>query len=329
MLVEVLLPQGMQSTKMYRTKYWYNECLLFIVLLYIGVSGQTNDTGSTLPARIPSWTLLLPGATYFYQGKIAEGLTFSLLETGCIFTGLRFDKSLRNNGSSPYYNYPLFLGLQLYQTEKMLLFHNQLDRFKYQTPDFRYDTISERNLYLSPFRLNNIFTPITGGMAGLAALFLGINHHYATHHLRDVKRIYVLDHFTDRNQAMALYGTVSLAMSWGAGVSEEYAFRNYLMPVLDYRFGRKKGLVVSSLIFGSAHFSNLLFSEHPNIISTLLQVGEASLLGFFLGLDVQQRGYSIGPAVAAHTWYDFILMAGSFFADPESNIFGVNVQFDL
>jgi membrane protease YdiL (CAAX protease family) len=310
-------------------KHLLNEGLFFLVLFCYGVSGQTNDTLSTASARIPYWTLLLPGATSFYQGEIAEGLTFSLLETSCIATGLRFDKTLRNGSSSPYYNYPLFLGLQLYQTEKMQLFHNQLDRFKQTSPDFRYDDISEKDLYLSPFAIKNILTPITSGMAGLAALFLVINHQYATQHFSDIQKMYVLDHYTERNKAMAVYGTVSLAMSWGAGISEEYAFRNYLMPILDYRCGRKKGLVISSLMFGSAHFSNMLFSEHPNIVATLLQVGEASLLGFFLGLDVQQRGYSIGPAVAAHTWYDFILMAGSFFADPENNIFGVNVQFGL
>lgn len=307
----------------------YNRSLLFIVVFCYGVSGQPNDTVSTAPARIPAWTLLLPGATKFYQGEIAEGLTFSLLETGCIISGLRFDKSLRNGSSSPYYNYPLFLGFQLYQTEKMQLFHNQLDRLKYQAPDFCYDDISEKDLYLSPFKIKNILTPITSGMAGLAGLFLVINHQYATQHFRDIHKMYVLDHYTERNNAMALYGTVSLAMSWGAGVSEEYAFRNYIMPILDYKYGRKKGLVISSLVFGSAHFSNMLFSEHPNIVATLLQVGEASMLGFFLGLDVQQRGYSIGPAVAAHTWYDFILMAGSFFADPQNNIFGVNVKVDM
>ncbi|HEX2955924.1 MAG TPA: CPBP family intramembrane glutamic endopeptidase [Chitinispirillaceae bacterium] len=291
--------------------------------------GQSDDSISAIPSRIPTWTLLLPGATQFYDGRITEGLTFSLLETACISSGLLLNKSLRNGSSSPYYNYPLFLGLQLYQTEKMLLIYRQLDCLKQEWPDFRYDNISERDLYLSPFALKNIFTPITGGMAGLAALFLGINHHYAMRHFRDVRKLYVLDHYADRNQAMALYGTVSLAMSWGAGVSEEYAFRNWLLPVLDYRFGRQKGLVISSLLFGSAHFSNLLFSGNPDIISTLIQVGEASLIGFFCGLDVQRRGYSIGPAVAAHTWYDFILMAGSFFADPQNNIFGVNVQFDM
>jgi membrane protease YdiL (CAAX protease family) len=313
----------------FKNKVCHNAVVLFLVLLCHGLSGQTADSVSNAPARIPPWTLLLPGATSFYQGDITEGLTFSLLETSLIITGLGYNKSLRNGSSSPYYNYPLFLGLQLYQTEKMLLLHNQLDRLKLERPDFCYDNISEKELYCSPFILKNVFTPITGGMAGLATLFLGINHQYATHHFRDVKKLYVMDRYTDRNKAIALYSTVSLAMSWGAGVSEEYAFRNYVLPVLNYQYGRKKGLVISSLMFGSAHFSNLLFSEHPDIISTLIQVGEASLLGFFLGLDVQSRGYSIGPAVAAHTWYDFILMAGSFFADPESNIFGVNVQFDL
>jgi membrane protease YdiL (CAAX protease family) len=141
--------------------------------------------------------------------------------------------------------------------------------------------------------------------------------------------MYFVNHYIDRDPALAVFGAVSLGAGYGAGVAEEYYFRNGLMPVRDYRFGQKKGLIYSSLFFGSMHFSNILFYEKPDYKALLLQVAEATAAGFFLGRDVQKRGYNIGPAVADHTWYDFILMMGSFLIDPENNFLGVNIKFRL
>lgn len=112
-------------------------------------------------------------------------------------------------------------------------------------------------------------------------------------------------------------------------MGEEYVLRNWLMPVLDYRYGQKRGLIFSSLTFGVLHFSNLLFAEKPDVGSALLQVGEATILGYFLGRSVQKRGYNIGPAVAAHMWYNAALMIGSFLLNPEENFLGVNIQFTI
>jgi membrane protease YdiL (CAAX protease family) len=194
---------------------------------------------------------------------------------------------------------------------------------------FKYHDISEKDLYLAPFQKENIFTPITGGMVLLAGVFLGFEKFNERNSFSNVEQMYYLDGYIPRNQALGIYSATSLAMSWSAGVGEEYICRNYLMPILDYKYGQKKGLIFSSLTFGLLHFSNVLFSDKPDYGSALLQVGEATIAGYFLGRDVQKRDYNIGPAVAAHMWYDAILMIGSFLINPEDNFLGVNIKFGI
>ncbi len=304
--------------------------LLFLTIIALCTSGQNAaDSLKQQPVLIPYWTVWVPGASYFYQGKIITGALFSTLEIGGVYLGIRHDKTLKNNSSSPYYNYPMFVGLQAYQTEKLTLFKNRLEIVKHYNPGFRYDDLSETELFLAPFRIKNIATPITGGMVLLAAAFLGIEKHHETKRFSDVEEMFFINRYIDRNRGLAAFGATSLAMSWSAGVGEEYIFRNWMMPLLDYKYGQKKGLLISSAIFGGMHFSNVLLAEKPDYLSALLQVGEATIAGYFLGRDVQKRGYKIGPAVAAHMWYDFTLMLGSFLINPENNFLGVNLRFQL
>ena len=305
--------------------------LLYSLLLLtttINLHSQEQDSiTKTKPTKLPGWTYLVPGSTCFYQKKYVAGSIFSTLEVGGIYLGIKYNNSLKSNSSTPYYNYPLLIGMQAYQTEKIGNFKNELELIKYYEPDFKYDDISENDLYLAPFKPNNIFTPITGGMVLLAGIFLGIEKYYEDHCFADVRKMYFMDRYIPRNEAFAAFGSVSLAASWSAGIGEEYICRNFLMPILDYRFGQKKGLIFSSLIFGGLHFGNVAFAENPDYGATLLQVGEATVLGYFLGRDVQKRDYNIEPAVAAHMWYDMALMAGSFLINPEDNFLGVKVKF--
>ncbi len=306
--------------------------LITCVCLYVCLhpaSGRSMDAPAAEPEPIPGWTVFVPGASYFYQGKMIEGSVFSVLEIGGIAMGLRHDKDLKSGSTTPYYNYPLWMGLQAYQTEKLILLKNNLEIFKHRHPGFQYDALSGRELFLSPFKAENILTPITGGMVLLSGIVLGIELSGGSDDIRNVDRMYLIDRYVKRNSALPAFGAVSMAMSWGAGVGEEYAFRNYLMPFLDYRFGRKKGLMASSLIFGAGHFSNLMFSEKPDYQAACVQVVEAAVAGYLLGRDVQNRNYRIGPAVAAHVWYDFTQMLGSFLIDPENNYLGVSVRFKM
>jgi membrane protease YdiL (CAAX protease family) len=161
----------------------------------------------------------------------------------------------------------------------------------------------------------------------LAELYLsGRNVDYT---YKNINQMYFVNRYINRNPAMAFYSATSLATAYGAGVAEEYYFRNGILPIYDYRFGSKKGLLLSSAFFGAAHFTNLLMNSNPDYQGTLIQVLEATLAGYFLGRDVQKRGYNIGPAIAAHTWYDFTLMLGSFLIDPKNNYLGVDIQFKM
>jgi membrane protease YdiL (CAAX protease family) len=306
------------------------KSIIFIFIVAFSLNAQVLDTLQTeKPKSFPAWTFIVPGATYFYDGRIAEGMTFSAIEITGIVIGLHYDNTLKSNSTSPYYNYPLFIGLKAFDVDKCDFWRNKLELMKYIHPDFRYDQISEQDLFLAPFKAENVFTPVTLGLIGIAFVELWLDGRGVEKRIDKVQQMYFLDRYIDRNPALAFYGTASLAMSWSAGISEEYFYRNGLMPVLDYKYGQTNGLIFSSVTFGVLHLSNLLLSEKPDYGQALVQVVEATLAGLILGQDVHNRGYKIGPAVAAHAWYDFTLMLGSFLINPEKNVFAVKVKFNI
>lgn len=281
------------------------------------------------PKLYPSWTLYVPGGTHFYDKRIGEGLIFSGLTVGGIAYGLINADKMGDESTSPYANFPLLLGMQAYSVDKVDFFRNRLEYLKYRNSKFRYDPIQYNDLLLAPFQPKNIFTPITGIFVAAAVAELFLLGPKPNRYFGQVEQMMVMDRYVNPNQALALYSGVSLMASFGAGVSEEYLFRNVLMPMMDYQYGQRKGLIYSSLFFGGAHLPNLLFSKNPDYVGTLIQVAEATIAGYLLGRDVQKRNYNIGPAVAAHMWYDFVLMLGSFLVNPQNNFLGVSVSFKM
>lgn len=290
---------------------------------------SSNTKIESAPKLYPNWTLYVPGGTHFYEKRVGEGIVFSGLTVGGLLYGLINNDKIVGESSSPYSNFPLLIGLQAYNVDKVDFFRNRMEYLKYQHPDFRYDPIKYNDLLLAPFKPKNVFTPITGAFVAIAVAELFLLGPKPNRYLGQVDQMMVMNRFVDRNQALGLYGGVSLAASYGAGVAEEYVFRNALMPIMDYRYGQRKGLIYSSLIFGGMHLTNLFMSQKPDYVGALIQVAEASLAGYLLGNDVQKRGYDIGPAVAAHMWYDFVLMLGSFLVNPQNNFLGVSVSFRM
>jgi membrane protease YdiL (CAAX protease family) len=302
---------------------------VLIVLLPVTANAQVDTSLRIKPKIYPGWTLLVPGATHFYDNRTLEGLIFSGTAVGGITLGIIYDSHLKTQSSTPYYNFPLLLGMQAYNIDKCDWMRNRLELMKYMQPKFKYDPIKFNDLLKAPFKARNVFTPITGGFVIIAIAELYFGGRHAHQSFRDIDQMYFVNHYIDRNPALAIYGATSLAASYGAGISEEYFFRNGIMPMWDYKYGQKKGLIYSSLLFGSMHFTNLLMSNKPDYGEALLQVAEASIAGYFLGRDVQKRGYNIGPATAAHMWYNFTLMAGSFLIDPKNNFLGVSIKFKM
>ena len=303
--------------------------LISLIFLSITASAQIDSSLKAKPKIYPGWTLYVPGATHFYDNRVIEGLIFSNAEIGGIILGLIYNDKLKSQSSTPYYNFPLLLGMQAYNIDKCDWLRNSLESMKYYRPDFKYDPIKFNDLLKAPFQPKNIFTPITGGFVLVAIAELILGGRNANQSFSDIDKMYFVNCYIDRNPAFAIYATTSLAASYGAGIAEEYMFRNAFMPLWDYKYGQRKGLIYSSLFFGSMHFGNLLFSNKPDYETTLLQVAEASIAGYFLGKDIQKRNYNIGPAVAAHMWYDFTLMLGSFLIDPKNNFLGVSMKFKM
>jgi len=288
---------------------------------------QIRDTLlSEPPRRYPEWMLWVPGATHFADGRFADGLILSTIEVGGIASGIIYNAKLKESSASPYYNFPLFIGLKAWEVDKCDLFRNQLQFLQYKVPTFKYDPLPFREMVKAPLRPRNIFTPITGILVAVACAELWYYSKNSDYSINEVEQMAFLDRYIDRNPALAIYGTSSLALSMGAGISEEYVFRNFLMPILDYRYGQNKGLIISSAAFGAAHAFNYLFVENPDPLTVLYHVGFTTFFGYILGKNIQNQNYHISQAIAAHTWYDFILMLGSFLLIPQDNIFGVNIK---
>jgi len=307
---------------------------LGLIVFSLKAVSQISDTADLKPNRLPLWTVAVPGASYFYQNKILKGSIFATLEIGGIYLGIKYKDELKSKSSSPYYNFPMAIGQQAFQVEKLANFRNHLEQVKYRNPNFKYDDLSEKELYLAPFKRKNIFTPITGIFAVLAGVTLGANYYLGIQNnspsLSGIGEMSLGDSYLPRNQALAIYCPLGAVQAWGAGVAEEYVFRNWLMPQLDYRYGKKKGLVLSSVAFGLSHFPNYFkANSRETRMAALSQLATTSLAGMVYGFDVQRRGYNIGPSVAAHAWFDMIVMVGSFLINPENNYLGVDLKMKL
>ena len=280
---------------------------------------------------IPRWAYLVPGSHFFYTNEIKKGLFFTLIPATLITSGLILSKKLdqNSNHTSAYNNFPFIMGIQIstFATNDILI--REMKKNTSNIKNFNYDTINFNELQKSPFRLKNIFTPIVAGftLTALTELLIPIFKSHQT--IKNVDQFSLIGNYTNKNIALPIYSIVGLGVSIGAGTTEELMFRNMLMPILDYKYGQKKGLMYSSLAFGGIHALNVFFEKKPNYLASFLQVTEATVLGYFLGRDVQKRGYKIGPAIAAHTIYDLILTTGSFLIDPKNNFIGVNVKFKI
>jgi len=117
-----------------------------------------------------------------------------------------------------------------------------------------------------------------------------------------------------------------LAAAIGAGlfehvaIAEEMAFRGGVQSAFARSSGETAGWIYGSLVFGAIHGSNILFIERGQRF-TYLVVGVPfiTLLGSYLGLAYRQSGYSLAPSVAIHFWYDFLIEAAGFIADPKNS----------
>jgi len=103
--------------------------------------------------------------------------------------------------------------------------------------------------------------------------------------------------------------SIFILMNFFIGLSEELLVRGVLLSVLIIKWGNtKKGIyhsvIISSLIFGTAHLGNII-GNTGFLVATLAQVVYATLIGVFFAACVL-RSQSIWPAIIIHAAIDFV-----------------------
>jgi membrane protease YdiL (CAAX protease family) len=115
-----------------------------------------------------------------------------------------------------------------------------------------------------------------------------------------------------------LAGAVGVGLFEHVAVAEETTFRGVLQSGWARSQGEDRGWIYGSLTFGLVHASNIVFMDPSQRLKYLaLGVPFITVLGSYLGLTYRWSGYSLGPPVAVHFWYDFLIEAYGFLADPK------------
>jgi len=294
--------------------YWRVAYFLLILRAFSPAPSQAEE--------MPLGYAMLPGGTYFYHGEIGNGALFAVPETGLIALGISASTNLGSQGGVPEINVPLLLGAQLYVVDKWSYYQQQMILIRDGNPSGAppVDRTSLGGLMLAPFKPDIISSPIVilSALLGVADGLYGYPQRSGSY--SNISSVTAMNRFMSRASGTAYYEGAAFAVSYGAGVSEEMIFRGMLLPILDYKYGQKSGLWVSSVSFG------LLHSLNPGASGIYLPA-QATAMGLLFGWQVQEDDYKISKTIAAHFWYDFISMTTTWLANPGQNPLGVQVAF--
>lgn len=301
-----------KKVKNHKAIYLAFLAFLFLTAFHAAVSNAEE---------MPLGYALLPGGAYFYEGETAKGVLFAVPETGLVVLGVAASPNLASQGGAPEINVPLLLGAQLYVVDKWSYYQRRMILFHDENPSAAppVDRTSLGDLLLAPFKPSIISSPmvILSGLLGVADGLYGYPRRSGT--FSNIATVTAMNRRMSRDSGTAYYEGASFAVSYGAGVSEEMIFRGMLLPILDYKYGQRTGLWVSSLSFG------LLHSLNPGA-GGIYPPAQAAAIGLLFGWQVQEDDYHISKAIAAHFWYDFISSTTTWLANPGQNPLGVQVS---
>ncbi len=184
------------------------------------------------------------------------------------------------------------------------------------------------DLASAPFRPKVLASPwVWGGVplalgAGIAVSWLasrGRSDGTSRPTIFDVREVNVLGYDLSRGAGFAAGSAYYAALFVPVGVGEEALFRGVIQTELEERFGTWGGLATASAIFGAVHVFNFL--DDPK--SAAIAVPVITVLGSSIGLAYIRTGHKLETSVAMHFWYDFLLSAAVFAADPQHQPFVV------
>jgi membrane protease YdiL (CAAX protease family) len=275
---------------------------------------ESRERVAACPAR---GSLLLPGLLQTCRGRRTEGAILAALgvaELGAAVTGAVTDGLGSSAAGVPLIALGDLMTLSIFDVG---LENQRAARLAYVPQE------SLGELVRAPFSFEVLSRPaVWGGILG--SLAAGILVSAAVDHGIDTtnagKRPVLFGREMNSAVGYPLAGAIGLGLFEHVALAEEMAFRGGVQSAFARSSGETGGWIYASLIFGAIHGSNILFLERGQRF-TYLVVGVPfiTLLGSYLGLAYRCSGYSLAPSVAIHFWYDFLIEAAGFVADPKNS----------
>ena len=278
-----------------------------------GAAGaQTRNPADTVPMpkamsdlAFPLTSIILPGFGQFQQGQWAGGLALAGVGVAGIAAAVAVLPAVERSDAADLADLPkspeartFLLGAQTYQSMGFLSAY-----FAFRTTVPAYQKVDKRYLFLpppdppgkilsAPFQFHFLKRPTTFIPLGSLLILAGASVAYERGNHPDADWVFSWDDVA-----------FSSAVSYYAGVSEEAAFRGYLLPVFHEYMGQlwvpANGL--QSLIFAAAHYDG-------DIRRTLVP----ALLGYYFGLVTRRDQWSIRETAFTHFWWDAIALTASY-----------------
>jgi membrane protease YdiL (CAAX protease family) len=271
------------------------------------------------------WSVLFPGAGQLCTGKRAEGATLMALGAVELGTGITVAASSPDGVEHPGAALPLlaFQDLWVYGIVDTVLDRQRAAHLLY-VPE---ETLGE--LAAAPFNPRVLKQPdVWAGIIGLTAAGVGMSllagETLRTGHYGQPANLFGRQLRPPLGYPLA--AAAGAALFEHVAIAEETTFRGYVQSELTRNTNPTAGWLVGSLIFGATHALNALVLPGDQQARYLaIAVPGITLVGSYLGLSYRWHGYSLAPPVALHFWYDFLLSAVFFVADPQHSPLSASV----
>ncbi|MGQ0585849.1 MAG: lysostaphin resistance A-like protein [Gammaproteobacteria bacterium] len=274
---------------------------------------------NTVKAMI--WSLL-PGGGHIYLGDTSAGITYASLFTAFAAGGVEVQRRNEDLGrDDDEVNVPLLLADKVWEYSIFTTARSALAADGLDLRAAGFDDTPTPQLLMAPFSRQALrWEVLAAGALGIVG-GLAVGHEADTPSLGDVGRVRMFGASYDQDDANKLYAASAFGVSMGAATAEEGLFRGMLQPILQNRLGETPGLWISSGVFGAAHLVGL---------DGELNLGGAAwatAAGAYLGWLYDRDGNRLAAPIAAHFWYDFLLLSTMWLTAPDENAFGFDVEF--
>jgi membrane protease YdiL (CAAX protease family) len=270
--------------------------------------------GANCDAR---YGLLFPGLGQLCRGRAVEGSLMAGLGTAELSTALV--SGAKNGFSQPAAAVPLlaFGDLLTYSVMDAVLESHRAARLRFVPQE------SPAELARAPFSAEVLKRPsVWAGIAVTLAAGLLVSRIVdgPLNTQNFAKRPVLFGREMNSAIGYPLAAGIGVGLFEHVALAEESAFRGVLQSSWARSWGEERGWIYGSLAFGLLHASNVFFMSSSDRVAYLaVGVPFITLLGSYLGLAYRWNDYSLAPPVAIHFWYDFLIEAASFVADPKNS----------